>query len=242
VDCAVRAGVHRSTWSRLERGDIGGFTLNTLAACLAVLEARVDLTPRWRGPQLDRLLDEAHARLQAMFADLLRRWGWDVRLEVSFNHYGDRGRVDLLAWHPELRILLIGEVKSQIVDGQELLGAMDVKVRLGGVIAAQLGLGRPAVVLPLLLLPDDPTVRRHVQRLDPLFAHFTLRGRPALTQLRRSDLGVLSQVAGLLVFSNRSYARAGSAKPLGTQRVRLRRPKSSVQLARNAAPVPPGPT
>lgn len=72
-------------------------TTQTLRRCLDALEVSLDLVPRWRGGGLDRLLDQDHAALQAAWADRLRRWKYDVRVETSFNHYGDRGRIDLLA-------------------------------------------------------------------------------------------------------------------------------------------------
>ncbi len=39
-------------------------------------------------------------------------------MEFGFNHYGDRGSVDVLAWHSATRTLLIVEVKSILTDLQ----------------------------------------------------------------------------------------------------------------------------
>ena len=39
---------------------------------------------QWRGGDLDRLLDEAHAGLVERVAQLLRRLGWQVLVEVSY--------------------------------------------------------------------------------------------------------------------------------------------------------------
>jgi hypothetical protein len=204
----------------LEREHLERMTLAVLRRCLAALEIRLDLVPSWRGAELARLLDERHAAMQARLAERLRRWGWQVFVEVSFNHYGDRGRVDLVAYYPPLGLLLIGEVKSEIADAQGLLGTLDVKLRLAAHIAARLGLPRPTRVLPLLLVPDAPTARRRIRRLTPLFARFSLRGRAAAHLLRRPDPRTLEGVTGLLVFSNQSYAHGGSTKSVGTQRVR----------------------
>lgn len=41
---------------------------------------------------------------------------------MSFNHYGDRGRYDILAFHPPTGILLVVEVKTGIGDVQATLG------------------------------------------------------------------------------------------------------------------------
>ena len=61
--------------------------------------------------------------------------GWSVRPEVSFNHYGDRGRVDLLAFHAASGVALVIEVKGSIGDLQDALGRLDVKLRLGRSLA-----------------------------------------------------------------------------------------------------------
>ncbi|HYN63296.1 MAG TPA: XRE family transcriptional regulator, partial [Candidatus Limnocylindrales bacterium] len=119
-DCAVRARVHRSTWSLLERGHFDRLSIATLRRCLAVLEVRAEIVPSWRGADLSRLLDEAHAAHQSAWKARLERWGWQAWAEVSFNRFGDRGRIDLLAWKPGRRILLLIEVKTEIADAQAL--------------------------------------------------------------------------------------------------------------------------
>jgi hypothetical protein len=82
-----------------------------------------------------------------------------TQLEVSFNHYGDRGRCDLLAWHPLSRTLLIVEVKSRIGNVQDMLGRLDVKARLGPMLAAQCGWSRPDLVVPALVFSGDRATR-----------------------------------------------------------------------------------
>ncbi len=228
-DCAVRARVHRSTWSRLERGLIDGLTLHSLRQCLAALEVRLDVLPRWRGADLDRLLDADHADLQSAWADRLRRWGWLVWVEVSFNRYGDRGRVDLVAWHAARRALLIGEVKSELVDAQGLLGPLDIKLRVGPSLAASLGLGRPRLVVPLLIIRESATVRRRLARLAPLFSRFSHRGRVAGGCLRHPDR--LERGDGLLVLSDLSTAPGRHLIRVGGERVRRPRLPASVNGA-----------
>lgn len=150
--------------------------VETLRHCLAVLEIRLDLVPRWRGAETSHVLDAGHATLQAAWKERLERWGWHVSAEVSFNRYGERGRIDLLAWHPPLRILLVVEIKTEVVDIQSLLGTLDVKVRVAPPLARQLGLGAPALVAPALVLRDGSTNRDRVRRVDALFGAFDLRG------------------------------------------------------------------
>ena len=226
-DCATRAGVHRSTWSLLERGHLDRMTVGMLRRCLAVLEVRLDMVPGWRGADLARLRDATHAALQAVWKLRLERWGWQVWVEVSFNHYGDRGRIDLLAWHQVHRILLVIEVKSEIGDAQALLGGVDVNVRVASMTARRLGLGQPTAVVPLLVIGDGSTNRDRLRRFAPLFDRYAVLGRSAITWLRR-PAGVPS---GLLALTDLRYATGSSAKPIGAHRVRRRRSSMSVGSA-----------
>jgi Holliday junction resolvase-like predicted endonuclease len=61
--------------------------------------------------------------------------GWEVRAEVSFSSYGERGAIDLLAWHPETRTLLVIEVKTEIGAVESTLRVHDMKWRLAAQIA-----------------------------------------------------------------------------------------------------------
>jgi transcriptional regulator with XRE-family HTH domain len=117
-DLAARAGVSPTYIARLEQGDAGSMRLATLRDVGAELGVRVELDARWRGGDEDRLLDAGHASLVDAVVGRLRRLGWDVVAEYSFNRYGDRGAVDVLAWHAARRALLIVEVKTKLLDLQ----------------------------------------------------------------------------------------------------------------------------
>lgn len=232
-DCAVRARVHRSTWSNLERGRLSQMALATLRRCLEVIEVTLDLAPRWRGTHLGRLLDEGHAQLEAAWKERLERWGWLVRVEVSYSYFGERGRVDLVAWYAPLRILLIIEVKTEIVDLQALLGGLDAKRRLGTTIARQLGLGVPARVVPILLVAAGTTNRDRVNRFSALFADFALRGRAAVSWLRDPSADT---AGGLLIFSDLRPANGRRVTLRGKDRIRCRTAAPSVGNERVEAP------
>jgi hypothetical protein len=68
-----------------------------------------------------------------------RQPGWSVVAEVSFAIYGERGVVDLLAWHEATDSLVVIELKTAIVDIDEILGTLDRKRRLAVRIAAERG-------------------------------------------------------------------------------------------------------
>ena len=172
---------------------------------------RVEVRATWRGPELDRLLDEDHAALEAGWARRLARWGWETWPEVSYSRYGERGRIDLVGWHPAAGVLLIIECKTVLGDAQATLGTLDAKVRLARFVARQLDLPTPSAVVPVLIFRESMTSRRHLATLEPLFRRFGLRGRPAISWLRRPAAPCPS---GLLIFSsvNHSSLRGRSGR------------------------------
>jgi transcriptional regulator with XRE-family HTH domain len=181
---ARRAGVSRQAVSLLETGKAVTLRLGVILAIVEALGGRFDGRLLWNGPELDRLVDARHAALTAWVKGRLERWGWITRVEVSFNRYGDRGRIDLIAFHPRFHILLVIEVKTAMVDVQELLGTLDMKARVAGSVGGRFGWDT-ATVVPGIVFADDPTTRRRLARLDALFDGFPLRGRAATSWLRR---------------------------------------------------------
>ena len=130
ADVARAAGLPQTSVSRAERGQLERLTLSTTRRIAAALEVALQFDPRWRGGETARLLDELHANLVERCATILRRAGWEVIIEFTFSVYGERGAVDIIAWHPATRTLLIVEVKSVILDLQALISTLDRKVRL----------------------------------------------------------------------------------------------------------------
>lgn len=193
-DLGRRAGLSRDAVSRAESGQLHGLTLRSLSRMVEALDATLLVEARWQGADLDRLVDRAHAAMQDAAAHRLSEAGWLARPEVSFNHFGDRGRCDLVGWHASTRTLLVVEVKSRIGNLQETLGRLDVKVRLGGVISQQLGWGRPARVVRALVLGDDRTTRRVLARHESLFRSFGLRGRSTAAWLRAPVSGPIGLI------------------------------------------------
>ena len=166
---AAKAGLSRATVARVERGHADGATLRTLTRTAAALGATVSIRVLWHGEALDRLLDATHADLTDLVLRLLVDPGWEVATEVSFNVRGERGVIDVLAFHPETGSLLVIEIKSVVPDLQAMLGTLDRKVRVAPSIARERG-WRPKTVSRLLVLPDDRTARRRVERHASTFA------------------------------------------------------------------------
>ena len=199
----------------LETGQAGSLRVAAVEGMAAALGGRVDLRLFWNGPELDRMLDAAHAALGAVVKRRLQRWGWLVRVEVSYSRYGERGRIDLLALHPPTGTLLVVELKSELVDVQSLLGSLDAKARLARHVARGLG-WEPGTVVPAIVFVASSTTRKRLIRLDPLFDRYAVRGRSATSWLRRPHAPV---PFGLLWFAQLK----GSRQPAPARhRVRVR--------------------
>lgn len=140
ADVAVAAGLHRSTVSVVERGHWDALSFGTVGRIATVLGVRLDLSARWRGGDLDRLLNAGHSAMHEIVAELLDGLpDWIHQPEVSFAVYGERGVIDVLCYHPRSGALLVIELKTQIVDVQDLVGGVDRKARLAARVARERG-------------------------------------------------------------------------------------------------------
>jgi transcriptional regulator with XRE-family HTH domain len=205
-DLAADAGVSRGAIARIEQGYADKVTVETLEKVARPLGARVVCRLSWNGEFLDRLLDAEHAAIVEQVVRLLAAAGWLVATEVSFNVWGERGSIDVLAFHPGTRVLLIVEVKSVVPDVQATLVTLDRKVRLG------LGIGRergwdPAAVARLLVVRENRTTRRRIEEHATTFGNaFPDRARAIRTWLARPD--ARRPLRGLWFLSSESQAVA----------------------------------
>jgi transcriptional regulator with XRE-family HTH domain len=216
TDLSERANCPRSALVDLEAGRLGALKLDTIRDFAEALGARLTLTLVSGAGDPRLLVDAGHAYLEDRWKSTLERWGWLVRAEVSFNRYGERGRIDLLAYHPALRILLVVEIKTVLWDLQALLGTLDVKVRLAPQSARELG-WQPRVAVPVLVVAAGTTVRRRLTEHGSLFAPFDLRGRAASAWLRRPS----DAPTGVLILTELPDVARGDRRRAGRRRVRL---------------------
>jgi transcriptional regulator with XRE-family HTH domain len=164
ADVARRARVPRQVVGRLEGGQAGRYPLDTTRSVAGALGIRLDMRARWQGGELDRVVNAAHADLHGSVAThLAALGGWTCLPEVTFAHYGERGVIDVLAWHAESRSLLIIELKTELVDPQELAATMHRRVRLGPVIAGQQD-WEPVSVSAWVIVRESRTDRRRLRR------------------------------------------------------------------------------
>jgi transcriptional regulator with XRE-family HTH domain len=178
ADVARRAGTSRQLVGRLENGGLGRCPLDTFRAVAGALGIRIDVRVRWQGAELDRVINSAHAELHESVAahlDCLDGWTWLP--EVTFAHYGERGVIDILAWHAESRSLLIIELKTELADPQELAATMHRRVRLGRTIAAAQG-WEPETISAWVIVRDSSTERRRLEHHKQLLrTAFPVEGR-----------------------------------------------------------------
>lgn len=221
TDLAKRAAVSDSLVALLESGAAERLSLPAVRRIAAALDVRLRWDVGFRAQELARLRDADHARLGELLVRRLEGLGWLVVPEASFNHYGERGRIDLLAYHPTTRILLVVELKTTILDVQAALGDLSVKTRVASVVARELR-WRPLAVLPLLAVAETTTNRRRIADHARLFARLSLRGRSALQWLR-NPAGLPD---GLLILVELPKSKDAGLRRAGRQRVRLQKAES----------------
>jgi transcriptional regulator with XRE-family HTH domain len=212
AEVARRARVSQAAVSRAERGEALSLTGRSLKAIAEALGARYDPRIVWQGEGLDRLLDAAHAGLVDRVVELLRANDWQVIPEATFNIYGERGSIDILAFHPASGSLLIVEVKSVVPDMQGLLASLDRKDRLARQIAG-MHTWSPRSISRLIVLPEDRTARRrvteHAATLDAAYPDRTI----AVRRWLRDPEG---RISGLVFVS-------GAKRAATRHRLRMRR-------------------
>jgi transcriptional regulator with XRE-family HTH domain len=211
TDVAATAGVSQGVVSLIERGRIEMVSVRNIEAVAAVLGATVRIEARWRGGDLDRLLDRDHARVAEFVASELPRPDWLLRPEYEFNRYGDRGSVDLLAWHPKERVLLIVEVKTRLTDLQATLASYARKLRVVPQVVEEREGWDVARVGRLLVVIGSTANRAIVANHPTIFdASFPQRGHEVRRWLRspRSTLGGLWFIAPSTLVAGKSHLRS----------------------------------
>jgi transcriptional regulator with XRE-family HTH domain len=185
-DVASKAGVHRATISLIERGHWESLSFRIVARVAAVLQMRLDVVARWRGGELDRLVNAGHSRLHEIVAEMFDGLPeLTTQPEVSFAIYGERGIIDILASHPSSGSLLVIELKTEIVDVQALVGRVDVKARLALKIARDRGWKATSVTVWVAVAESRTNRRRLAAHRSMLRAAFPDDGRLMRTWLRR---------------------------------------------------------
>lgn len=185
-DVADRCGLSPATIGRTELGSIA--SVRVLRTHAAALDLRVEWRVVGRGADVARLLDEEHAAIVETLAAAFGQGGWRVEAETSYSEYGERGRIDLLAFDPAGTVLAVVEVKTELADLQELFGSLSVKARLAPGLGRRQG-WRASRVVTVLAVAATAANRSIVGAHPALFSPFERRwlrdrGVPALERER----------------------------------------------------------
>jgi hypothetical protein len=153
---------------RIERGQLGDVRVGVMHRLFEVLAIRYRLDtelPNWQRPQRDFV----HARCVAYASRRLSSAGWLVDREVEVGGDRSHGWIDILAFHPGSRTLLVIEVKTEIHD----LGAIERSLnwyRREAAQAARARGWRPTSIRSALLLLESRANDDRVIALGPALA------------------------------------------------------------------------
>ena len=210
--------------SLIERGHLDRLAVGTLRRVGAALDVRIETTARWRGGDLDRLVNAAHERLRESVAwSLAGLGGWKQAPEVSFAVYGERGVIDLLAHHEATGSLLVIELKTELASIEDVLATMDRRVRLAKGIARDRGWAVSTVSAWVVIGDSDANRRRVRAHAITLRSAFPASGHQIRAWLRRPA----GQIRALSFWANsnaggtpgrvasRKRVRAAQQRPAG---------------------------
>jgi transcriptional regulator with XRE-family HTH domain len=222
LDLAMAAGVSRALVALAEGGDLERLSVRSIRRIAAAVEVRLPFSPRWNGGEADRLRDRDHARIVEEVTAALRRYAWDVIVEYTFSHYGERGSIDVVAWHTATATLLVVEVKTRIYDVQALIAGVDRKARLASQLLRDERGWNVSSVARLVVVPELTANRRLVADRASLFAAaLPARSREVRTWLQRPEggiagiwfLSVANRIGGIRVAVGRQRVRKARRAP-----------------------------
>ncbi|HSW41959.1 MAG TPA: helix-turn-helix transcriptional regulator [Patescibacteria group bacterium] len=209
-DVATGAGVPRSRVSSVERGHLDDVPIDQLRAIATYLEIRVEIVVSWRGGDGARIVNERHSRMHELMAGRLAAIpGWEFATEVTFSRWGERGTIDILAWHAHTRTLLIIELKTEIPDPAGVVAQVDRYERLAPWIGRARGWD-PLRVATWVLVAESDLNRRQVARHRVMLRNaFPLNGQFLRRWLRDPSAGSTRPAGGAGAGGSRVPGRRG---------------------------------
>jgi transcriptional regulator with XRE-family HTH domain len=218
----TRIDLSQQVISLFERGRLDGLTVRTARRIAAALEVSLAFEPRWRGGEAARLLDADHAAMVNRVVGLLSATGWQTAVEYTFNHFGERGSMDVVGWHAASRSLLLVEVKSRLLDTQATLATLDRKVRVVPMLLARERSWAATSLGVVLAMPGSTANRSAVDlHADTFASAFPDRAVEVRSWVRRPQ-GRLAAVWFLSNTSGSSGTQPGATR----RRVRTAVPRS----------------
>ena len=169
AELAAAAGVSRAYVASVESGRANPSlqTVERIGSALGLDLQLIGRPPAVIDPPIQR--DACHAWCSGYVDRRLLRLGWDVRREITIVRGRLRGWIDLLAYDPTRRLLLIVEIKTWIDDVGSIERQLDWYIREGPAVARELG-WRPTRtvgwVLALATIDVDEAIQRNRQVVD----------------------------------------------------------------------------
>jgi transcriptional regulator with XRE-family HTH domain len=224
-DLADAAKVSRSVAGRAERGEISRIAYGDLERLTEAAGGHLQLLLAWNGEALDRLLDEDHATVIDAMVRVYRAGGWVTEVEVSFSIFGERGSIDVFAWHPRTGRVAVNEIKATVPEAGRTVMTLDRKGRLAPQLAKDRG-WRCTGVARILVLPATSTARRRIDRHRETF-------RTAFPAGTREALAWIADPSGPpirgLIFLSDVRGAAGMERRVGRKRIRPKRAHTNSQ-------------
>lgn len=166
-ELADRAHTSQTMVSRIERAAVSTLDALVLERVLAALgiRAALDLDARHLDDRR-RQRDAVHARVTGCVARHLERDGWLTATEVALGDSTPRGWIDLLAFRPADRALLVEESKTEILDLGGLQRSLAFYEREAWRAAGRLGWHPVRAAVLCVTLDMDAVARRLVENRD----------------------------------------------------------------------------
>lgn len=218
ADVAHRARVSRGIVSLIERGHLDRVSVPAFRRAAAALEIRAEMSLSLPHGEIERLLAAGHA---ALHESLARHFtglpGWVHAPEVSFAVYGERGVIDILAFHSGTGSLLVIELKTELVSLENLLATMDIRLRHAAQIARERGWQAKTISAWVVFAESATNHRRVRSHANALRAAFPADGRAMRRWLRRP----VGSIRALSFWADDSLTTANRVVA-GRRRVRVR--------------------
>ena len=196
-DLADRLGISRAYLAKIELGQANP-SMALVDRVAEALGIKVDLVVRTPTIIGDQQKDLVHARCSAYVDRRLRAAGWLTSREVEIVHQRSHGWIDILAFDPATRILIVIEVKTRLDD----LGAIERQIgwyeRSAFGVARGLGWAPRRVTGWLLVLASDEVERSIRSNRELLSRAFPFRAREMAHILGRVEGSVVGRGLALV--------------------------------------------
>ncbi len=173
IDLAAAVGISTAHLSAIENGLVRHLDMDLAGRLCAALGGTlvfgIELPPALAG---SRQTDAAHALAVAHVARRLAAAGWLVAREVPIGGLTPTGWIDILAYHPELRVVLVIEVKTRLADLGETERQIQRYEMAAMAAAAERGWAATRTIGALLVLAteeNDRFVSRNRAAFDSTF-------------------------------------------------------------------------